>query len=215
MGGDRFYTTSRWRKVRAFVLERDQGRCQIRGTNCTHQATEVDHIISRSQGGAALDPRNLRASCKECNNQRVDRGRREAWRTAPTRITLVWGPPAAGKSTYVQHHAQPGDIIVDFDLIAQSLGSPDTHNHPPAIIKATIKARNTLIENLRRGQLNTPQAWIVSSNRNAPTIYPHHTEVLIDPGPTTTHQQATNRPPNWHQLIDQWYTTTTTHSRTW
>jgi hypothetical protein len=45
-------------------------------------------------------------------------------------IVLVAGPPCSGKSTYVEQHAQPGDFVVDWDLIAQELGSTATHNHP-------------------------------------------------------------------------------------
>jgi AAA domain len=38
------------------------------------------------------------------------------------RVKLICGPPAAGKSTYVQAHAQPGDIVIDLDLIARERG---------------------------------------------------------------------------------------------
>lgn len=33
------------------------------------------------------------------------------------RVTLVCGPPCAGKSTYVAQHAKPGDVILDQDVI--------------------------------------------------------------------------------------------------
>lgn len=70
MGGDRFYTSSRWRKVRAAVLERDGGRCQIRGPHCRGTATQVDHVIPRAAGGSPLDPRNLRSVCAKCHSER-------------------------------------------------------------------------------------------------------------------------------------------------
>lgn len=73
-------------------------------------------------------------------------------------LHVVTGPPAAGKTTYVEQHAQPGDLRVDFDLLAQALGSPHSHNHPDPI-------RNVLREVfdlLHNAALATPgPVWIV------------------------------------------------------
>lgn len=59
-----------WIRVRKKVLERDGHRCQIRTQGCTQEATEVDHILPVSMGGAWYDEENLRASCSRCNNNR-------------------------------------------------------------------------------------------------------------------------------------------------
>ncbi len=67
MGGDRFYSHRRWRRVRLLVLERDGWTCQIRASGCTTVAEHVDHIVPRRLGGAGYDPRNLRAACAKCN----------------------------------------------------------------------------------------------------------------------------------------------------
>ncbi len=68
----------RWRVVRAFVLRRDLGLCQIRGPRCNGRANTVDHIVKLSQGGAPLDPGNLRAACLSCNCAREG-----GWRPSP------------------------------------------------------------------------------------------------------------------------------------
>jgi 5-methylcytosine-specific restriction endonuclease McrA len=64
------YATTAWHTVRLYVLTRDQYRCQIQGPRCTTHATEADHIIELSAGGAPYDPENLRAACKPCNSSR-------------------------------------------------------------------------------------------------------------------------------------------------
>lgn len=52
-------------------------------------------------------------------------------RYLPTRAELhvVTGEPGAGKSTFVRDNAGPGDIVIDFDLLAQAIGSPVEHDH--------------------------------------------------------------------------------------
>jgi len=38
------------------------------------------------------------------------------------KVRLVCGAPASGKSTYVQEHAGPDDIVIDLDMIAAEYG---------------------------------------------------------------------------------------------
>lgn len=60
-----------WRTVVCpAILERDSHECQIRGPRCTGTATDVDHIIPWSEGGAWYDDANLRAACAPCNRGR-------------------------------------------------------------------------------------------------------------------------------------------------
>lgn len=59
-----------WKQVRLTILARDNWTCRIRLPGCQVHANEVDHIIPLAQGGARLDPRNLRAACQPCNAKR-------------------------------------------------------------------------------------------------------------------------------------------------
>jgi hypothetical protein len=215
------YTTSTWRKIRLAVLERDTYQCQIHSTKCTTIATEVDHIVPISQGGSKYDPSNLRASCHNCNNGRIDRQRNNAWRTANCHITLVMGPPAAGKCTYVTQHARPGDLIVDYDAIATSLGA-DPHEKGQALHPAINAARNAILRALRAGTTGATRAWIISAHPQADSKFPYHQLVCIDPGLEVVRQnaQAANRPADYRAAIERWYEARTaitdlTASREW
>lgn len=74
------YRSSAWKRVRLVILKRDKWRCKIRGRKCKGVAVEVDHIVRLIDGGAQLDPDNLRAACKPCN-----RGRRPGASQPPAR----------------------------------------------------------------------------------------------------------------------------------
>lgn len=209
-----------WQTVRRQILERDGYTCQIRGPKCTTTANHVDHIIPITKGGPWYDPTNLRASCKNCNLARVNHNPNDRWKTAGTHITLIVGPPGAGKTTHVNQHARPGDLIIDYDQIAHALTThhpqqqtgraQKTGGHHPAattLHEATMTARNALLKALRQGKVKTPRAWIISANPDAETIFPYHQVIVIDPGQQEVVRRVreAGRPSNWIQLVDRWY----------
>lgn len=60
-------STTRWRALRLYVLERDRWLCRI-GTAgvCLGRATCVDHVVPKAVGGEDHEA-NLRAACEPCN----------------------------------------------------------------------------------------------------------------------------------------------------
>ena len=170
--------TGPWARIRKSILERDQYTCQIRGPKCTTTATQVDHIIPITKGGAWYDPTNLRASCAKCNYARIDRTQHDRWKTSNTHITLVIGPPHYPKQPHI--NPKPTDLIIDYDNIAEAL-TPNGQTNP-ALHKAALKARGAILGELKRGRIKVPAAWIISSNPEAEGMFPHHTIKLVDPG---------------------------------
>lgn len=61
-------------------------------------------------------------------------------------LHIIIGPPCAGKSTYVQEHAQKGDLRVDFDKLATALGSDTPHRAEGHIKAAAFEARQAAID---------------------------------------------------------------------
>ncbi len=162
-----------WHRIRLRILERDGHLCQVRGPKCTKVATQVDHIVEVSKGGSWWDPANLRASCQPCNRHRVDSQGSSKWRTASTKITLVVGPPMAGKTHHVRRASAVGDLIVDYGDLAEAVGG----SH-----EAVNAARSALVDMLRRGAVESSRAWILSADPDAEARYPWHDRVVIDPG---------------------------------
>lgn len=55
-------STTAWRKLRRYVLDRDGWACKVPG--CDRAATTVGHLDARVDGGPLLaDPDRLRAEC--------------------------------------------------------------------------------------------------------------------------------------------------------
>lgn len=141
------------------------------------------------------------------------RGRTRTAQRTPARnygaLTVVAGPPCAGKTTYVQQHAQPGDLTVDYDAIAVALGSTDSHDHPPSLRPFICEARDAALARLTRPH-DAGHTWLITG---APTPAERHgylgaTVVLLATPPDLckTRATASNRPPRWHALIDEWWT---------
>lgn len=61
-----YYTTPEWYALRAKVIRRSKGRCEVPG--CCERGLVVDHIVSRRQGGADHES-NLRHLCRSHDNQ--------------------------------------------------------------------------------------------------------------------------------------------------
>lgn len=80
----------RWRLA---VLERAGWQCEIRGPRCQGRATDADHKIPLSQGGAEYDVDNGQAACTTCHRQKTSREAAEG-----RRRQQGWGgPPGAGE----------------------------------------------------------------------------------------------------------------------
>lgn len=124
-------------------------------------------------------------------------------------ITVVTGPPASGKSTHVREHAEPGDIVVDFDVLATAFGSPDRHDAPKDVADVAFAARAAAIEQILDGV--DADAWIIHTQPKAEWIAEYEAAdavfVEIDPGLEACLKQAEDdgRPEWTADVIRDWY----------
>jgi 5-methylcytosine-specific restriction endonuclease McrA len=66
---DRRYSTQAWRRLRARVIARAGGRCEVKGPRCIGIASSAHHILPSSQYPEAFwDLSNLQAACAPCNH---------------------------------------------------------------------------------------------------------------------------------------------------
>jgi hypothetical protein len=78
-------------------------------------------------------------------------------------VTLVYGPPCAGKSTYVEQHAHLGDVVLDLDVIAREIGSRQQWGHAPHIVRQANRLWRE--QAMAIGRAEDIRAWVI---RGAP-----------------------------------------------
>lgn len=168
---------SAWDRVRKLVLLRDKGLCKPCGfQNRVSPATEVDHIVPKSQGGTD-DQTNLQSICSACHKLKTayestgERARfQPEWLPEPRiPVLLVFGPPGSGKTTYAKEIVGPRDLIIDLDEIAhRQSGLPLHHAGKDERVNA-VRARNSLIASLADPACGWERAIITMTGSGADT----------------------------------------------
>ncbi|WP_417585107.1 HNH endonuclease [Pelagibacterium sp.] len=192
--------------------------CAVQGL--TTPSTVPDHIIPLKDGGTD-DDTNIQCLCEQCHAiktaieaaQGTGASNHPDWlRPSAIPLTIVCGPPCAGKTTYVEQNAKPGDITIDLDALARKI-DPSYRQWEGmlegALLNSAIRARNELLGSLSR--LKRGNAWFIVS---APTQAERNwwqdhlcgNTHLIDPGADECKRRAIQRgTPNAVKGIDEWH----------
>jgi len=59
----------------------------------------------------------------------------------PVDVYIVWGSPASGKTTYVKKHMEGGDLVVDLDLIKQSISMKEKTTAGDNLLNVALSVR--------------------------------------------------------------------------
>lgn len=177
-----WYGTERWKELRQRILARDLYTCQKTGVLLTGKypapdSAVVDHKIPH-RGDPALfwDESNLQAVSKKYHDsikQAIEKADQVAaihpkWlRPSTIPLTIVCGPPASGKSTYVKQEAGPNDLIIDLDVIASEISGEPLHGWDrDRWLNAALFRRNDILGDLSRPS-QYRAAWLIVSEPKA------------------------------------------------
>lgn len=155
-----------WRRLRERVLIRDRYLCQA----CLRQqrvtvATEVDHIRALADGGAERDMANLQSLCRKCHSLKTalegaGGASHPGWLPKPAcPVTLVSGPPGAGKTTYARTHAGVEDVVIDLDDCFTDVCGVHGHTADRVHLPAALRWRNRQLADLAR--LRNLRAYVI------------------------------------------------------
>lgn len=124
-------------------------------------------------------------------------------------ITVVVGPPCAGKSTYVRENAQPNDAVVDFDSLATAFGSGTAHDTPGPLRRVVQAARRAAVSQILADPSLT--AWVIDTDPSRFVLNTYRragaTIHVLDPGIDVCLERAvTDERPDWTaDQIRRWY----------
>ncbi len=126
---------------------------------------------------------------------------------------IVWGPPCAGKSTFIDEHAKPGDVVLDLDRLALALSPAGTphHDYPEHVRAVARAARLAVIDKLAAvGVTAQWTAWIIDSNASRRQLAAWRARgasvVVLDTDMATCLERAhAERPPEVVDRVAAWF----------
>lgn len=150
-------------------------------------------------------PTRASSRCPRCRQPHSSRGS-ECPRCRYRNVTVIYGPPCAGKNTYVAEHSRSGDLVLDMDALAQALGSPNDHGHPSALLPFAIEARDAVVTRLRRTH-ELRHAWVITSRSDILDRLDGAQVVTLDVDAEECKRRARacGRPARWDDYIDRWW----------
>jgi len=165
-GADQRHLTGRpWRRLRAQILQRDRGLCvRCRALGRVTPATVVDHKKPVSDGGGD-EWTNLQSLCDRCHSLKTSQESTGAqshpgWLPLPAcGVTLITGPPGAGKTTYARAHAGPDDTVIDLDDCFRDVCGVHGHTADRSHLSAALRWRNRQLADLARRR--TGHAYVI------------------------------------------------------
>lgn len=123
----------------------------------------------------------------------------------------MFGPPCAGKTTYVRERAKPGDLILDSDAIYAALSGQKMHLRPEGLRKYVWDAYNAALHRLAHEPRQT--AWVIQTGAKRTTrqrltvgFYRAETVVLETPEEECLRRaKRLRRPAHWQDAIRDWW----------
>jgi 5-methylcytosine-specific restriction protein A len=182
--------------------------------NAPRAAEVTDHIIPhRGNMGLFWDPKNWQPLCRVCHNRktaREDGGFGRSMKKAE--VIVVCGPPASGKSTYINARRAVGDLVWDHDAMMMALTGIDSHersDRSKSLLHYVFAMRDAFYAEALRNN-SAERVWIIES---CPTENDRQRLrqrfdakiVLLDTPEEVCAQRIVERGPGWEAPLALWF----------
>ena len=215
-----FYHGKEWRKlVEAIRLERvnEDGQliCEYCGKPIVRKYDAIGHHkVELTEENVndfeiSLNPDNVVMVHHACHNRIHDKlgySRREVY--------LVYGPPRAGKTTWVKENMTEGDLVVDMDNVWECVSMCDRYVKPKRLNAVVFKVRDVLIDAVKYRLGRWHNAYVIggyplSSERERLCRELGAREVFIDATMEECIQRAEGMEgesaEDWKKFIAEWF----------
>jgi hypothetical protein len=105
----------------------------------------------------SLNPDLIELICHACHDKEHHRFGYKPGK----KVYLVYGPPLAGKKTFVLENMERGDIVIDMDRLFSAVSMQSIYDKPDNLLSNVIGIRNYLIDNIKTHYGKWYNAWII------------------------------------------------------
>lgn len=135
-------------------------------------------------------------------------------------LYVVTGPPASGKSSWIDAHAKPNDLVIDLDRITSALtgpGAPQWSQHP-LHLRVAHRARYAAIDEALQ-HLDKLDVYLIHTMPSPKALAKYRRLdariVVVDPGETIVKQRIeAMRDPEMQRVAARWYSNRRKQPRT-
>ena len=79
------------------------------------------------------------------------------------KVYIIYGPPAAGKTTYVRQNKKANDLVVDFDLIKQAITMNRKTENAGKLHRVAEGIREYLYKEIETRSVECENAWVIGA----------------------------------------------------
>ncbi|MFF9285405.1 AAA family ATPase [Streptomyces griseosporeus] len=126
-------------------------------------------------------------------------------------LYVVTGPPAAGKSSWIEARAKPSDIVIDLDRITRALTGPGAPqwNHDPIASRVALRARYAAIDEAVK-HLDATDVYLIHTMPSDTWLARYQrlgAEVItVDPGEQVVRERVrAMRSSAMERVVTRWY----------
>lgn len=158
-----FLSSDAWINFRLMLIAERGNKCEKCGKRIARSIDIIGHHKieltpeSVSDYNVSLNPDNVMLVCFDCHNILHNR-----FCYKPTKeVCIVYGPPMSGKSTYVRHEMQRGDLVVDMDCLYTAVSLLPGYDKPDNLFSNVRGIHNLLIDNIKTRYGKWSNAWVI------------------------------------------------------
>lgn len=221
----KFYRSTAWEKFnRALKLARAEADGTVRCAHCGKPIVKkydciAHHVIELTDENVddaeiALNPDNLILVHFDCHNQIHERfgyGNIQYRRTRG--VYIIYGPPCAGKTTFVKENAKENDIVLDIDRLwgAMRAESCQKYEKPEALKQNVFAMRDLMLDMIKTRRGRWKDAYIIGGyplqgeRERLMDIVGADKAILIDTPKDVCLLRAKERPKEYAGYIEEWF----------